>query len=126
VKLSGWTAACLALQCAGAWAQSNIGDVKRGADVFASQCAECHSTREGKQKKGPSVFGTVGRKAASQPGFEFSEALRASGWTWDQERLAFYLSQPSKKANPGSKMKYDGLTDQKDLSDLIAYLATLK
>lgn len=126
MKPWAWTATLLVLQGTGAWAQTAGADVKRGSDVFAEHCAECHSAREGKQKKGPSVFNIVGRKAAAQPGFEFSEALRNTGWTWDHERLGFYLSQPSKKANPGSKMKYDGLSDPKDLADLIAYLGTLK
>lgn len=96
--------------------------------MFSEQCAECHSLREGKHKKGPSVFGVVGRKAASQPGFEFSDALRGSGWVWvwDNERLNFYLSQSAKKANPGGKMKYDGLPDPRDLANLIAYLGTVK
>ena len=108
-----------------AWAQTAPVDIRRGADVFAEQCAECHSVREGKQKKGPSLFGISGRKAATQPGFEYSEALRNAGWTWDQERLAFYLSQPAKKANPGGKMKFDGVSDKADLANLCGYLATL-
>lgn len=125
MKLRTLTASLLALWGAGAWAQVNV-DLKRGADVFSEQCAECHSVRDGKHKKGPSVFGVVGRKAASLPGFEFSDALRNSGWVWDNDRLNFYLSQPAKKANPGGKMKYDGLSDAKDLANLIAYLGTVK
>lgn len=127
VKLAALTATLLALQGTGVWAQTSANaDVKRGANVFAEECAECHSMREGKQKKGPSLFAVVGRKAATQPGFEFSEALLKSGWVWDTERLGFYLSQPAKKANPGGKMKYDGLADPKDLANLIAYLESVK
>ena len=42
-------------------------DVAKGGDVFAEECAECHSVREGKNKKGPSMFGVVGRKAQAIP-----------------------------------------------------------
>ena len=39
------------------------GNVEAGKDVFATECAECHSVREGKNKKGPTLFAIVGRKA---------------------------------------------------------------
>jgi cytochrome c len=60
-----------------------------GGDVFATECAECHSVREGKNKKGPSLFGVVGRKAATVPDASYSDALKASGITWtpDNRRL---------------------------------------
>ena len=103
-----------------AFSASNAG---AGASVFSAECAECHSMKEGRNKKGPSLFATLGRKAATQPGFEYSEELRRTGWTWNQETLRSYLSQPTKKANPGTKMKYEGLTDTKSLADLIAYLS---
>ena len=102
------------------------GDAILGAKVFSAECAECHSVKEGKNKKGPTLFATLGRKAATQPGFEYSEELRRTGWTWNQEALRNYLSQPTKNANPGSKMKYEGLPDPKALEDLISYLGTSK
>ena len=102
------------------------GDAEAGKDVFKTECAECHSIKEGRNKKGPSLFGVVGRKAASLPDYEYSDALRGqTAWTWTPEQLHTYLSQPAKRANPGTKMKYDGLNDQKQLDDLIAYLGTI-
>ena len=52
------------------------GDAKAGADVFKSECSECHSTRQGHNKKGPSLFGIVGRPAGSLPDYNYSDALR--------------------------------------------------
>ena len=102
------------------------GDASAGAEVFKSECAECHSIKEGRNKKGPSLFGVLGRKAATVPDYEYSDALRAqSTWAWTPEQLHSYLSQPAKRANPGTKMKYDGLNDPKQLDDLISYLGTL-
>lgn len=106
--------------------QAHAGDAEAGKDVFKTECAECHSIKEGRHKKGPSLFGVVGRKAAALPDYEYSDALRAqSTWTWTAEQLHAYLAQPAKRANPGTKMKYDGLSDQKQLDDLITYLGTL-
>jgi cytochrome c len=101
------------------------GDVAKGKDVFATECAECHSAREGKNKKGPSSFGIVGRKAATIPDVDYSEALKASGITWTPDKIDAYVTAP-KKLVPGGKMKYDGLASAAERADLIAYLATLK
>ncbi|HUB91872.1 MAG TPA: c-type cytochrome, partial [Dyella sp.] len=101
------------------------GDASAGADVFRAECAECHSPREGKNKKGPSLFGIVGRPAGSIADYNYSDALKQAHWTWTADKLHDYLSQPARKANPGTKMKYDGLDDARQLEDLITYLGTL-
>lgn len=101
------------------------GDVAKGKDVFATECAECHSVREGKNKKGPSAFGIVGRKAATIPDVAYSDALKTSGITWTPDKIDAYVTAP-KKLVPGGKMKYEGLASAAERADLIAYLATLK
>lgn len=104
---------------------ARAGDPTAGADVFKSECSECHSVKEGKNKKGPSLFGIVGRKAGSLGDYDYSDALHKTSWTWTADQLHSYLSQPAKQANPGTKMKYDGLDNAKDLDNLISYLDTL-
>ncbi len=101
------------------------GDVDKGKDVFATECAECHSAREGKNKKGPSMFAVVGRKAASVPDATYSDALKGSGILWTPDKIDAYVSAP-KKLVPGGKMKYDGLASAAERADLLAYLATLR
>ncbi|HTV86702.1 MAG TPA: c-type cytochrome [Dyella sp.] len=101
------------------------GDASAGSDVFKTECSECHSVREGRNKKGPSLFGIVGRAAGTVPNYKYSDALLQARWTWTTDKLHSYLSQPAKLANPGTKMKYDGLTDARQLDDLITYLGTL-
>jgi cytochrome c len=101
------------------------GDAAAGADVFKTECAECHTVKQGRNKKGPSLFGIVGRTAASVTDYSYSDALQQAHWVWTTDKLHGYLSQPAKQANPGTKMKYSGLTDAKQLDDLITYLDTL-
>lgn len=98
------------------------GDPKAGADVFKSECAECHTIRQGKNKRGPSLFGIVGRQAGSVADYDYSDALKNAPWTWTADKLHGYLSQPSRKANPGTRMKYGGLDDPRQLDDLLSYL----
>nr|WP_240147959.1 c-type cytochrome [Luteibacter yeojuensis] len=115
IAAAGWAAA----------PPARAGDAAAGKDVFKSECAECHAVKEGRNKKGPSLFGIVGRKAGSVADYDYSDALKHSPWTWTTAQLHMYLSQPAKKANPGTKMKYEGLDNAKDLDDLISYLDTL-
>lgn len=100
------------------------GDVGKGSELFAQECAECHSVREGKNKKGPSMFAVVGRKAATVPDVVYSDALKASGIVWSPDKIDAYLSGP-KKLVPGGKMKYDGLASAAERADLLAYLTSL-
>lgn len=114
--------AALMLGCAIHAPLLRAGDAKAGADVFKSECSECHSTRQGHNKKGPSLFGIVGRPAGSLPDYNYSDALRHAPWTWTVDKLHSYLSQPAKQANPGTRMKYGGLDDARQLDDLLSYL----
>jgi cytochrome c len=104
---------------------ARAGDASAGSDVFKTECAECHSVKEGKNKKGPSLFGIVGRNAGSLTDYNYSDAMKQVHWVWTPDKLHDYLSQPARQAVPGSKMKYDGLTDPKQLDDVITYLGTV-
>jgi cytochrome c len=116
----------LALAWTVAGAPAHAGDASKGSDVFKTECSECHSVKQGRNKKGPSLFGIVGRKAASLPDYSYSNALRGrTDWVWTPEQLHTYLSQPARRINPGTKMKYDGLDDAAQLDDLITYLGTV-
>ncbi|MGE5489864.1 MAG: c-type cytochrome [Actinomycetota bacterium] len=101
------------------------GDARKGADVFAEECGDCHSAKEGKAKKGPPLFGVNGRKAGSVPDFAYSDAMKQSGIAWSPDKIDAYITTP-RKVVPGGKMKYDGLADAAARTDVIAYLMTLK
>lgn len=74
---------------------------------------------------GPPLFGVIGRKAGSVPGFSYSQTMKAAGFTWTDERLRAYLPAP-RGYLPGVKMSYPGLKNPNQVEDLIAYLETLK
>lgn len=101
------------------------GDAKKGADVFAGECGDCHSPKEGKAKKGPPLFGVIGRKAGTVADFNYSDAMKQSGITWSPDKIDLYITRP-KKLVPGGKMKYDGLDDAAARADVIAYIQSLK
>jgi cytochrome c len=96
-----------------------------GKDVFEEQCAECHSVLKDKNKKGPSLFGVVGRKSGSVDGYEYSDAMKSANLVWTPENLDQYLTYPRKMV-PGTKMKYDGLDPKNQRSALIQYLSNIQ
>jgi cytochrome c2 len=100
-------------------------DPVAGKAVFQSVCSICHSAQGGQNKIGPSLFGVVGRKTGSEPGYNYSPANKDANLTWDEATLDKYLEAP-RTVMPGTKMTYAGLKDAGKRADLIAYLATLK
>ncbi len=100
-------------------------DIEHGAKVFDTECAECHSAKPGKNRKGPSLFAVAGRDAASVSDYPYSEAMKHSGIVWSNDKLDAYVAAP-RKLVPGCKMKYDGLDNAGSRADLIAFLNTTR
>ena len=98
-------------------------DAAAGEQIFVKKCKVCHQL--GKNAVGPNMVGIMGRKSGSVEGFNYSDANKNSGITWDAATFKEYITDPKKKM-PGTKMVFAGLPDEKDRNDLTAYLATLK
>ena len=115
----------LALLAGSTMAANAAGDAKAGEAVF-KRCAVCHtSDKGGGDALGPNLFGIVGRKAASRPGFAYSAPLQKSGITWTEANLTKWTAGPMKMV-PGTKMAFAGISSKKQQADVTAYLATLK
>jgi len=104
-------------------AQADDAAIAAGKSAFGA-CRACHSVEKGKAGLGPSLYGVVGRKAGSVPGFTYSKALAGSGITWDAAALDAYMAAPQAKV-PGNRMPYGGLKDATKRQAIITYLATL-
>ncbi len=100
------------------------GDPVKGKATFNQQCVFCHATAAGVEGAAPSLHNVFGRKAASEPGFKYSAALKASGKTWTVAGLDAFLANPQ-KAVPGTAMPV-ALADATNRQNVIAYLASLK
>jgi len=111
----GAAIAFLSLQAQGA-------DPGHGKQVFAA-CAACHTERP--DAIGPSLKGVVGRKSAALADFRYSGPLRRANLVWDAMTLRQFVANPQAKV-PGTRMPFDGISNPKDVDDVVAYLATLK
>ena len=100
-------------------------DPAAGKSVFSWSCSICHSVQPGKNMVGPSLFGVVGRKSGSVPGFRYSPANQSANITWDQAILE-QVPAISPFGDPRHDHDLCGLKDDTKRADLIAYLATLK
>src|SRR5258705_9432107 len=115
----------LALLAGTTLAANAAGDAKAGAQVF-KRCAVCHTNdKGGGDGLGPNLFGVMGRKAATRPGFAYSGPLQKAGLIWNEGTLTKWVASPARTV-PGTKMAFAGITSKKQQADVVAYLAGLK
>jgi cytochrome c len=97
------------------------GDPASGEVTF-KVCRTCHQIGEAARNfVGPALNGVVGRKAGTVAGYNYSDANKNSGLTWDEATLTKYLKSP-REVVPGTKMAFPGLTRDSDIANVIAYL----
>jgi cytochrome c len=98
-------------------------DAAAGAKVF-QKCRACHQIGDNvRNMVGPALTGVVGRAAGVYPDYNYSDANKNSGLTWDEATLKVYLKDPRAKV-PGTKMTFPGLSSDADIDNVIAYLKT--
>jgi cytochrome c len=114
---------CLSVGLTLLWilAQPNRGQAaegEQGKELFERRCSGCHSLD--KDKEGPRLHGVYGRVAGSVPGFEYSDALKASHLTWDADTLDRWLTDPEQFVH-GNDMAFR-LVKADERAAIIAFL----
>lgn len=111
-----------------------VGPLLAKADVAAGKatfkvCMTCHTDEKGGPNRiGPNLWGVVGRKKASEPGFSYSEAMKkfaadSKSPVWTFEEINDFVIHPQKTV-PGTKMTFVGLKKADERANVIAYLRT--
>src|ERR1700760_2266891 len=83
-------------------------DAAAGKTSF-NKCLPCHSVSEGaKNKVGPELNGIDGRKSGSAPDYNYSDANKNSGITWNKDQFLKYIKDPKAMVH-GTKMPFAGI-----------------
>jgi cytochrome c len=99
-------------------------DVGRGENA-AKKCGVCHTfNKGGRPLVGPNLWGVVGRPKASEPGFNYSDALKAKGGNWTIDDINQFITNPQAMVH-GTKMTFAGVPRAKERADIIVYLNSL-
>ncbi len=96
-------------------------DVAAGEKSF-NKCRACHQVGEtAKNTVGPVLNGLFGRKSGTIEGYNYTDANKNSGITWDDAVFAEYIKDPKAKI-PGTKMAFAGIKKEDEIKDLTAFL----
>jgi cytochrome c len=97
-------------------------DADAGKASF-NKCLACHAIGEdAKNKVGPELNGLDGRKAGTAPDYNYSDANKNSGITWNEANFKEYIKDPKAKV-PGTKMAFAGIKNETEVNNLWAYLS---
>ena len=102
-------------------------DVAKGETAFVRQCAICHTIDKGGENRlGPNLFGIVGKRAGTAPGFKYTNAFRNTAtFEWTEGLLGPWIALPAVMV-PGTAMGvFPGVSDR-DKDDIVAYVAAQK
>ncbi len=126
MKTSLIAAAALALVAGAAGAADTLDKARTAAGqiMFERNCRICHAPTAETVSYGPTLTGVVGRKAGSIEGYDYSDAMKASGIVWTAEALRAWMADNT-HFMPGTKMRHVGVTDVAEQDFIIAYLKSI-
>jgi cytochrome c len=124
--IRGWNAATgepvdpLLLEKEGDPLATYAGD--HGADVFRA-CIACHTLgADQANRAGPTLAGIFGRRIATLPGYNFSEALKRLDIVWTPETVSKLFEVGPASYTPGTKMPEQRIGSEQDRAALVQFL----
>jgi len=93
-----------------------------GAQVFRA-CVACHTLKPDEANRaGPTLHGLFGRRIATLPGYNFSEALKHLDILWTPETVAELFEIGPARYTPGTKMPEQRIGSAADREALVKFL----
>jgi cytochrome c len=110
----------LLLETAGDPLAAYAGD--RGAEIFRA-CVACHTLgAEQANRAGPTLAGIFGRRIATAPGYNFSDALKRLDIVWTPETVSKLFEIGPQAYTPGTKMPEQRIGSEQDRVALVQFL----
>jgi len=108
------------LEAAGDPLAAYAGD--RGAEIFRA-CVACHTLgAEQANRAGPTLAGIFGRRIATLPGYNFSEALKRLDIVWTPQTVSRLFEIGPMAYTPGTKMPEQRIGSEQDRAALVQFL----
>lgn len=112
----------LALSLVAVSAGSSLAQDLAAGETAFKKCAVCHDIGEtAKNKVGPPLNGIDDRHSGPIGGYNYSDANKKSGITWNEATFLEYIKDPRAKI-PGTKMIFPGIKNETEAKALWAYL----
>jgi cytochrome c len=93
-----------------------------GAEVYRA-CVACHTLQaEQGPRAGPTLDGIFGRKIATLPGYNFSDALKRLDIVWTPETVSKLFEVGPMTYTPGTKMPEQKIGSAQDRAALVEFL----
>ncbi|MGJ9416581.1 c-type cytochrome [Massilia sp. CMS3.1] len=104
---------------------ASAADLANGQRLFASRCGSCHSVGPSARAGfGPHLNAVFGRRAGGTSDFRYSAAMVKSNIVWNDRTLTAFIDAPDDLV-PGTKMRFWGMSNGKQVTDLLAYLRSI-
>ena len=111
----------LLMETAGDSLAAYAGD--RGAEIFRA-CVACHTLgADQANRAGPTLAGLFGRRIATLPGYDFSDALKRLDIVWTPETVSKLFEIGPSAYTPGTKMPEQRIGSEQDRAALVQFLA---
>lgn len=112
----------LALQFTEPTAAQAACDVEQGKRLF-TKCSACHSLTPNQQMMGPSLHNIMDKKAGTEKGYRYSQAMQHSNIRWNDNNLHKFLESPMQFL-PGTSMPFGGIRNAKDRDALLCFISS--
>jgi cytochrome c len=94
----------------------------RGAEIFRA-CVACHTLAADQgNRAGPTLAGIFGRRIATAPGYNFSDALKHLDIVWTPETVSKLFEIGPQAYTPGTKMPEQRIGSEQDRAALVQFL----
>ena len=67
----------------------------------------------------------VGRKAGTIEGYQFSSAMRAANFVWDEKSLDAFITNPDNVVHGNAMKPFGGIASPEQRGEIIAYLKSI-